>query len=336
VNVAIVVRGGLADTILVTPLLRTLRAGHPDGRLTLLCPSAALILADGIPAVDEVIALHGLNGAGGGVVETWWQLRKRRLDAVAICSTSRGLRLAAYLAAVPVRVGPRGGASRLLLTASAPVGRDENLGGAWLRLAALLGVDQECHAPEFEPGPEAREVAETMLRSSGLDDGRLLIAIAPGTGFAEGARVAAATAWEPERYAHLANQLAVRHGAGIVLVGTPSDRSVIETTMLDLGASAADLSGSNDLRVVAALLARCDLFVGSDTPLLHVAAAVGTPAVGLFGPTNGGRRGPYGPDNRVIQAIAPRGLKRKSDEPIPSVMGQIRVEDVLAGVEATF
>lgn len=339
-NIAVVVSGGLAETLLATPLLRTLRAGLPDARLTLLCPGTALVLADGIPAVDEIIALAGLNTGAGGAADTWWQLRKRRLDAVAICSTRASLRAAAYLAAVPRRVGACSGVSRILLTSCEPVARGENLGGAWLRLAARLGVEQELHSPEFEPGPEARAEAETLLRSSSLDDGRLMIAVAPGTGFAETRAAASDAAWEPERYAHLANQLAVRHGAGILLIGTPSDRDVIETTMLDLGASAMDLSGPNDLRVVAALLARCDLFVGGDTPLLHLAAAVGTPSVGLFGPTDGGTRGPYGADHRVIQALTRRSRRVKAkdgeDGIEPSVMEQIRVEDVLAGVEATF
>ncbi len=107
--------------------------------------------------------------------------------------------------------------------------------------------------------------------------------------------------------------------------------------MLDLGASAVDLSGQLDLRVVAAVLARCDLLVGGDTPLLHIAAAVGTPAVGLFGPTDGRRRGPYGSDHRIIQGV----YSDPPDVPVgdgispPSVMDQIRVEDVLASIEAS-
>jgi ADP-heptose:LPS heptosyltransferase len=79
-----------------------------------------------------------------------------------------------------------------------------------------------------------------------------------------------------------------------------------DRTRLDLGASATDLSGEVDLRIIAGVLARCDLLVGGDTPLLQLAAAVGTAVVGLFGPTDGRVRGPYGRDHRVIQALTPR------------------------------
>jgi ADP-heptose:LPS heptosyltransferase len=81
------------------------------------------------------------------------------------------------------------------------------------------------------------------------------------------------------------------------------------------------------------VIARCDLLVGSDTPLLQLAAAVDTPTVGLFGPTDGARGGAYGAAHRVLQALAPP----RFEDGIATVasMDQIRVEDVLAGIEAT-
>ena len=84
---------------------------------------------------------------------------------------------------------------------------------------------------------------------------------------------------------------------------------------------------------LAGVIARCDLLVGSDTPLLQLAAAMGTPTVGLFGPTDGARGGAYGPAHRVVQALAP---PRYDDGVVNQAsMDQIRVEDVLAGIEAT-
>ena len=115
----------------------------------------------------------------------------------------------------------------------------------------------------------------------------------------------AATVWDPERWAHLANLLAQRHGAGILLVGSTHDRYAAERTKIDLRAAATDLVGEIDLATLAGVVARCDLLVGSDTPLLQLAAAMGTPTVGLFGPTDGARGGAYGPAHRVIQALAP-------------------------------
>jgi len=95
---------------------------------------------------------------------------------------------------------------------------------------------------------------------------------------------------------------------------------------MDLRAEATDLAGEIDLSTLAGVIARCDLLVAADTPLLHLAAAVGTPSVGLFGPTNGRSRAPAGREHRVVQAI-PAGSASASLE-------RIRVDDVLAGIES--
>jgi ADP-heptose:LPS heptosyltransferase len=337
VNIAVVVTGGLSETLQSTPLLRTLRAGLPQARITLFGPQTATPIIEGIPAIDAFQTSAALDHRPGAdtVIPTALALRRLRLDAAVLCTTDAAVRDAAYASGIPRRIGPSGGATAALLSdhVSAPTG--ENRAATWLRCAALLDIRHQLHTPAYEPGPEARRMADQLVHGSGFADGRLLVALTPGTGFAEADGVPVAMlGWDPERYAYLANQLATRHGAGIVLLGAASDRAAVDRTRLDLGASATDLSGEVDLRIIAGVLACCDLLVGGDSPLLHLAAAVGTPAVGLFGPTDGRIRGPYGRDHRVIQALRPR----LSNGALPldwSPMEQIRVEDVLAGIEAS-
>jgi ADP-heptose:LPS heptosyltransferase len=337
VNIAVVVSGGLSETLQSTPLLRTLRAGLPQARITLFGPKVAAPIAEGMPAIDDFHTSGALDNRPGpdSVVPTALALRRLRLDIAVLCTTHAAVREAVYASGIPRRIGPSGGASAALLSdhASAPTG--ENRAATWLRCAALLDIRHQLHTPAYEPGPEARRMADQLVQGSGFADGRLLVALTPGTGFAEAdGTPTALLGWDPERYAYLANQLAMRHGAGIVLLGAAADRAAVDRTRLDLGASATDLSGEVDLRIIAGVLARCDLLVGCDTPLLHLAAAVGTAVVGLFGPTDGRVRGPYGRDHRVIQALTPR----PSNGALPaewSPMEQIRVEDVLAGIESS-
>ena len=323
----------MAETLQTTPLLRTLRAGYPTARIALVCPSTATDLADGIPPVDQVVPLPGLRGTGTGGLRLWAKLRSMRLDAVFLCTSGSVAATAAYFAGIPQRSGVGGGIG-LLLTGRVKPRRAENQAETWLRLAQVGGVPQQLHSPVFEPGPEARRRAEQVLHGTGLGDGRLLVAIAPGAGYAETkTEAAAATVWDPERWAHLANQLAQRHGAGILVVGSAHDRSAAEHMKMDLRADATDLVGEIDLSTLAGVLSRCDLLVGSDTPLLQLAAAMGTPTVGLFGPTDGARGGAYGPAHRVVQALAPPRFE--DGLATTAAMEQIRVEDVLAGIEAT-
>jgi heptosyltransferase II len=337
VDIAVVVNGGVAETLQSTPLLRTLRAGFPSARIVLVCPSTAADLAEGIPPVDLVIPLAGLRGTRAGGIRLWLTLRGLRLDAVFLCTSGVGPTASAYFAGVAQRSGVGGGMRSLLLTGRVKPGRTENRAQTWLRLAQVAGVHQELHSPVFEPGPEARRRAEQVLHGTGLADGRLLVAIAPGSGYSDAPpAAAAATAWDPERWAHLANQLSQRHGAGILLVGSPQDRYAAERTKMDLRADATDLVGEVDLSTLAGVIARCDLLVGTDTPLLQIAAAMGTPTVGLFGPTDGARGGAYGRAHRVVQALAPPIYENSpEDEEGEPSMDQIRVEDVLAGIEAT-
>lgn len=337
-NVVAVVPGGITEALQASPLLRTLRAGEPNAQIALLCASAAASIAQGIPAVDTVVGRRELTGWPGAPAgfRVWLELRRHRVDAVLLCSRSPWLRVAAFLAGVPERIGPGRGLSSFLLTRRGLAERGENRAPQWLRLAALMGIRQELHSPSYEPGAESLREADQVIHSTGFTDGRLLVALAPGAGYAEheGLKGHEAT-WDRERFAILANQLAIRHGAGILFLGAPEDKQVVEQTMLDLGTSAADLSGEPDVRVVAAIIARCDLFIGGDTPLLHIAAAVGTPAVGLFGPSDGRMRGPYGSDHRIIQGLRPKSNGKAPDAEPDPVMDQIRVDDVLASIEAS-
>jgi heptosyltransferase-2 len=337
VDIAVVVNGGVAETLQSTPLLRTLRAGFPSARIVLVCPSTAADLAEGIPPVDLVIPLAGLRGTRAGGIRLWLTLRGLRLDAVFLCTSGAGPSASAYFAGIAQRSGVGSGLRSLLLTGRVRERETENRAQTWLRLAQVAGVHQQLHSPVYEPGPEARRRAEQVLHGTGLADGRLLVAIAPGSGYsdAQGAE-AAATAWDPERWAHLANQLSQRHGAGILLVGSPQDRSAVERTKMDMRADTTDLVGEVDLSTLAGVIARCDLLVGTDTPLLQLAAAMGTPTVGLFGPTDGARGGAYGRAHRVVQALAPPIYENSlDDDEGEASMDQIRVEDVLAGIEAT-
>lgn len=331
-RVIVIVSGGQVETLQASPLLRTLAAAGGD--VTLACPADAVELARSMEGAGEVIALRSLGAHGDPFrwLADWGRLRRRRFDAALICSTTARARLLAYLAGIPRRAGPWRGLTSILLSDHVR-DRGDNAAALWLRLAHLIGVSAERHAPRFDPGDEAVTTALGRLHSTGFADGRLLVALAPGRGFTPH-RHDEATLWESERWAHLANQLAARHGAGIVFVGGPDDETTVETAAVDVSAPHANLAGELDLRATAALLGQCDLLVSGDSPLLHLAAAVGTATVGLYGPTDGRRRAPWGEHHRALQALPREGEPDRNPlhKPEP-LMRRIRVEDVLAAIE---
>ena len=217
----------------------------------------------------------------------------------------------------------------ILLTSRVAVDRSQNRAELWLRLGAEIGAHPEAAAPAFRSPEAERRTAEALLLGGGFEDGRLLIGLAPGAGYGRGADgySAADLRWDVERHAHLANQLAHRHGAGIVLLGGQEDRALTDELLLDLEADHLDLVGQLSVSEAAAVVARCDLVVAADTPVLHMAAATGTPSIGVFGPTDGRRRGPWGPEQHVVQAVSGRS-------PVAGTH-RLRVDDVLARIESS-
>jgi ADP-heptose:LPS heptosyltransferase len=334
VRIAVVVAGGLVECLQAAPLLGTLRVAHPASSIVLMAPPPVRQVAAGLPGIDEVVTLAAL-GPGASRPDRWLAallaLRRRRLEAVLLCSARVRERALAYASGIARRAGIDGGPGSVLLTARVPAAPHENRAEAFLRLAGALGVEHRLHRPEYDPGETARRSAEERLIGSGFEDGRLLVAIAPGAGFADPipGTPAWALAWDPERFAHLANQLGARHGAGVVVLGTEADRAAADRMLDDVEAPALDLCAVLALDEAAAVIERCDLLISGESPLLHLAAAVGTAAIGLYGPTDGAARGPYGPGNRVVQGVPEVTRGRPSG----SLMRRIRVDDVLAGIE---
>jgi ADP-heptose:LPS heptosyltransferase len=337
-RVLVLVWGRQVEVLQASPLLRTLAAGGAGTTVSLACSPAAAQVARALDGVTEVIPLRGLDPGASPIrrLVAWARLRRLRFDAVIICGAAARARLLVFLAGFARRVGVGGGLTSILLSDHVRPRAGENQAATWLRLAHLVGVGAERNEPRLEPGPAASQRALIQLHSTAVSDGRLLVALAAGTGHADLVGIdPESTAWEPERWAHLANQLAVRHGAGIIFVGALEDQVATTAAAVDMAAPHADVTGQLDALGTAALLGLCDLVVSGDSPMLHLAAAVGTPTVGLFGPTDGRRRGAYGHEHRVVQAVPPPGHRHHPGGGHGGRMEQIRVEDVLAAIESS-
>jgi len=331
VTLAVIVCGGLVETLQAAPLLSLLAADAKDPVL-LACPPEASCLAAGLASdIDELTlgALDWRRPAGTALLAAAARLRRRRVDAALVCGEQPRARLLVYAAGIARRTGAAGGPLAFLLTDRVAALPGENRAATWLRLAGSDGSPVAAARGTFDPGAGARRLAEDRLLGRGFENGRLLVAMAPGPGFMEPPPGVPDedVLWAPERFAHLANLLNMRHGAGMVVLGTAGDRPVVDRVLLDLAAPVLDLCGEVDLVGAAAVIERCDLLVSGDGPLLHLAACTGTPSIGLFGPSDGRRRGPYGPEHRVVQGLSER------DPPV-AAMSRIRVDDVLAGIEA--
>jgi ADP-heptose:LPS heptosyltransferase len=205
------------------------------------------------------------------------------------------------------------------------------------RLLGPLGIP-------FEPFDALEKVAinredqagiDRWLAGHGIANGDLVIAVHPGSGPRAPHR-----RWDKSKFAEITRRLGAELGAKVVLTGTAEERALVrEVRSLAGTPGVLDAAGEFSIGQVAALAGRCDLVLSNDTGTMHVAAAMGVPTVGLFGPESPTRYGPFGQRNRSVYKHLPcspcieihRGRHRRCGD--AQCMGDIGVEEVWAVIE---
>ena len=141
----------------------------------------------------------------------------------------------------------------------------------------------------------ARRDIRALLRQEGVGADRPTILLNPHARWPT-------KKWSAERWAALADRLVRERGAAVVVIGGPSEAAEGRRLEQTAGQMLHDFTGRTTLLQCAALMEEADLVVTCDSGPMHLAAAVGTPVLALFGPTDPARTGPYGPGHRVIRA----------------------------------
>jgi len=261
----------LGDVVLTTPLLDAL--AKRDGPLDVVTtPSAAALLATH-PAVRRVLPYDkkGKDAGLSGLVRLARTLRAQRYATAYLPHRSLRTAVLARLAGIPRRVGFADGWP-LLYTAARP---RPAAGHEIDRLLALAGESSAVYAPHLFPGPDDVRAADALLVGAGITDA--FVALAPGS------------MWGSKRwpyYVELATRLAPQ--VALVAVGGPEDAAAgdaIVAAARGAGGRAVSACGKLSLLGGTALIARARALVTNDSAPLHLATAVGTPIVALFGPT---------------------------------------------------
>jgi len=160
-----------------------------------------------------------------------------------------------------------------------------------LYLDTVRAVGIEVNEPrlEFYPTDEDRRRVAEILRAVPQAP---LVVIHPAGGSNPGMSLSAKR-WPPQRFAALADRLIEERGAQVCLVGGPDDGPIAATIKEGMRQEPRDLTGRLTFGQLGALLEQCDLFIGHDTGAMHLAVAVGTPVVAIFGPSDPRMYGPY-------------------------------------------
>ncbi|HEY2066320.1 MAG TPA: lipopolysaccharide heptosyltransferase II [Gemmatimonadaceae bacterium] len=264
----------LGDTVLTTPLLSQLANRGPVDVVT--TPAAAAVLANH-PAVRAIIPYdkRGAERGVGGMLRLARRLRAARYDVAFLAQGSWRSAAIAWLARIPQRIGFDTSAGRLLYTRRVPY-RDDLHHAARLLLLSRPNGREPTPAelePSLFPGDRERADVDALLMAHGVAPGRPLVALAPGS------------VWATKRwpyYPELAQILADE--ARIVVVGSAAD-SPLARAVAVAAPGVIDTTGQLSLLASAELIRRCGVLVTNDSAPMHLASAMGTPTVAVFGPT---------------------------------------------------
>ena len=312
-RIAIVKLSALGDVIHALPVARALRAAMPDAHLTWVVEAREYAILRDHPDLDSVVPVdtrlwrrliwrpEGARQVLGKVGRLQARIRRAAFDvAIDLQGLMKSGLLTAYTSA-PVRIGFSAARCRERLNVLftnrrvTPPAAARHVVEQYLSLLAPLGISAP--SPQFiipVPSDADRRMEEWLVKE-GIKRGDRLVAINPGAGKPE-------KRWSVSSFHALADRLATEAAARILVLWGPDESHMAREIALGLPGSSVFLAPPTDLGELTALLRRCRLMIANDTGPLHLAAALGTPSLGLFGPTSAVRNGPYGVGNRGLQS----------------------------------
>jgi lipopolysaccharide heptosyltransferase I len=314
-NILIVKTSAIGDVTHTMPALTCLRKHFPEAHITWLVEEAASDLITGHRAVDRVLVAKRQkwvkefrNGAWLSTIKKVRgfvkQLREREYDLVIDFQGLLKSGIWVWLSRGKNRVGFGKGmqhseCSYLFLNTKVPaVDMETHALDRELLLLKAIGIPCTEIQYDFPITPLHQQKVDQLLDFAGFQQNKQqLIAINPQTTWET-------KLWYNDRFAEVADKLAAE-GVFVVFTGSAADTKVVLGIQERMSHTSLDLTGKSSLKELAALYERADLVISTDTGPMHIAAAVGTPLVALFGPTAPWRTGPHGEGHRVQRQELP-------------------------------
>ena len=324
----------LGDVLLATPVFSNLRRAYPSAQLHGLVGEWGEVGLRSHPDVDKIIRYNARFFCRPGKP-------KPRYEVFTVLSL---LRQQKYDLVIDLR----GDWFTALFALMKPT--RYRLDYAWLQVANKLGLAQftglhqfernldllrmadiptPCKLPTFHTTAADQKWADDFVQKSEIFPNRPLIIMHPGSPIS-------LKRWRTERFAAVADWLIKQKNAQILFVGTRDEVHIISTVQRQMRGKSINLAGETTVSQLAELLKRCHLFLGNDSGPMHVAAAVGTQTIGLYGPGNPARFGPIGLNCHAVrrQLHCPPCMGTSCKFGGEGCMKDIQVEHVIQAIHA--
>jgi heptosyltransferase-2 len=296
----------IGDAVMSLPAIRAVRQRYPHAHIALLARPWVADLYARESAIDEIIPYSARPGLHE--LRNKWALARslREFDAAILLQNAFEAAAVTRLAGIPLRVGYDRDARGWLLTHAVPVPRAGEIPRHeryyYLELLRRAGI-----LTSLPDVPAIRLEGRTAAALEGLRRFRAAGAAGEIIGVSPGAAFGTAKQWVPERFAQAAQRLARQTNAAVALFGSAAEQQLCVTISGLIEAAGGvpgpvlNLAGSTTLREFIDAAAACRLFLTNDSGAMHIASALGTPCVTVFGSTDHTTTGPTGASALIVR-----------------------------------
>ena len=324
----------LGDVIFSTPIFRALRQADAQSHIACLAVPRVREILQCVPEIDEIITYDesGSDKGIGAKLRLVRRLKKRQFDQAFFLSRSLSRAVLIRLAGVPSRVGYENkGRGRLLTQIVNAPEKQLHRSDYYLNVVEAAGIAIADRSTYLKPPSQAEEYVTMLMTKHGLGNTESKIIFNPGGNWD-------LKRWPKKSFARLMDYVARRRSVRMILTGGEEDRPLAAEicAMLISKIKPVDLTGALSLSQFAAFIKQVDLFISADSGPLHIASSVGTPCIGIFGPTRPEWTGPRGcSDVSILQRDV--GCNRRPcyylECPENSCMQAITVDDVFSHIQ---
>ena len=333
-SILLIQLGDIGDVVLTIPCIRALRETYPQARIIVAAWDKAAELLEDCPWLDQIIAVAKRS-------RSLWEELRFQMDFF------RNLRSLHCDLAIDLRTGTRGAIMAFLSGAAQRIGFYAEDGKLWrnrlftsllqreytpdlhvadylLCLLEAFGIAAEQRIPELAVAADKQEKIRVLCEEAALPRDKKIVAVQPFSLWQY-------KEWGTEKYIALIQWLVAEYGVAVLVTGSAAERERAEEIVRNCGAGCYNFAGKTSIASYAALLQKCQLFIGVDSAGLHIAAAVGTPTVGIFGPSSPVSWAPMGGKHIVVQkkmSCVPCREKGCSNSEKSSCLDELTLEEV--------
>jgi len=290
----------IGDAVMTTPAIRAIRKNFPDAEISILTKPWVAPVFESNPYVNNILIYDDSKKHKGlcGKLRLAKELKKHHFDAAILLQNAIEAAIITFFAGIPCRIGYNTDARGFLLTHSVkctPQIKKIHQTGYYLGILQGIGLKTDGTDLDLFVDKKNKELSAKILKSRGVSPGDKLVGINPSATFGP------AKQWFPQRYAELADRIEKVFGARIIIFGGPDDAELGRKISQMMQCSPVNLCGKTTLEEAIALINMCDLFITNDSGLMHVATALDTPLIAIFGSTNPVTTGPKSLSSRIVR-----------------------------------